>query len=297
MRWTRRRFLAAAAATPLVGAACSAPDGGSSAPVGAIDPAGPGVHAYGDDPAQVAELRLPDGTGPHPVVVLLHGGFWRSSYDRTLMEPLAADLVPRGWAAWNLEYRRVGQTGGGWPGTFDDVAAAIDHLQVLVDAGAPLDLARVVAVGHSAGGHLALWSAGRHRLPAGAAGAEPVVALAAAVSQSGVSDLVAAADGRVGGRAVPDLLGGTPAAVPDRYATCSPVALVPVGVPTLCVHGRRDDIVPIDQSERWVAAATDAGDSAELVPFDGGHFEVLDPTHQSWQVVVERLDVLAPLAG
>ena len=278
MRWSRRRFLVAAAAVP-IGAACADGGGGTAAE----SPGGAGVHPYGEEDPQVGELLLPAGDGPHPVVVLVHGGFWRSSYDRTLMDPLAADLVTRGWAAWNIEYRRVGEAGGGWPGTFDDVAAAVDHLATLVADGAPLDLDRVVAVGHSAGGHLALWLAARD---------EPAVALAAAVSQAGVADLVVAADTGVGGRAVPDLLGGTPNEVPERYAECSPVALVPLGVPTLCVHGDADPLVPIDQSERWVVAATAAGDEAELVTFAGGHFEVLDPAHESWRAVVERLDGL-----
>ena len=286
MRWSRRRFLAAAVAVPLAGAACA------GAGEGTEPGEGDGVHRYGTEDPQVGELRVPPGAGPHPVAVLVHGGFWRSAYDRSLMEPLATDLVARGWATWNIEYRRVGEPGGGWPGTFDDAAAAVDHLAALVTAGETLDLERVVAIGHSAGGHLALWLAGRPSLPADAPGASPTVVVAAAVSQAGVADLVAAAHGRVGGSAVPDLLGGDPGEVPDRYATASPVALVPMGVPTLCVHGEADPLVPIDQSERWAAAAVGAGDPVELVAFAGGHFEVLDPAHESWRAVIERLDGL-----
>ncbi len=252
------------------------------------------VHAYGTDPAQVGALLVPDGAGPHPVAVLLHGGVWRATYDRTLMDPLADDLVGRGWAAWNVEYRRVGMAGGGWPGTLDDVAAAVDLLARLVADGAALDLSRVVPIGHSAGGHLALWCAARAGLPAGSPGAEPVVRVASAVSQAGVADLVAAARQGVGGSAVPDMLGGDPAAVADRYALASPVARTPVGVPTLCVHGRADDIVPLAQSEAWVTAAMAAGDTAVLVAFDGGHFEVLDPTHPSWRVVIDHLAMVTP---
>jgi len=283
---TRRRFLAAAAAVPLGAAACGDERGAGEAGGDA------GVHRYGESDPQVGELLLPDGAGPHPVVVLVHGGFWRSAFDRSLMVPLAEDLIERGWAAWNIEYRRVGEPGGGWPGTFDDAAAAVDHLAALVAGGAALDLERVVAVGHSAGGHLALWLAGRPNLAVGAPGAAPAVVLAAAVSQAGVADLVAAAEQGVGGEAVPDLVGGRPDEVPARYAACSPVSLVPLGVPTLCVHGDADPLVPIDQSERWVAAAAEAGDEAELVAFAGGHFEVLDPAHPSWQAVVERLEGL-----
>ncbi len=123
---------------------------------------------YGDAPSQVADLHLPAGAGPHPVVVLVHGGFWRSSYDRTLMAPLAAELASNGYAAWNIEYRRVGEDGGGWPGLFTDVAAAVDALATVPE----VDPARVVSCGHSAGGHLALWIANAAPPPR-RGGAEP----------------------------------------------------------------------------------------------------------------------------
>ena len=244
--------------------------------------------AYGDHPSQVADLVVPTGAGPHPVLVLVHGGFWRADFDRTLMGPLAADAVGRGWAVWNIEYRRVGATGGGWPTTFTDVASAVDHLGTLADEHR-LDLAQVVAVGHSAGGHLALWLAGRPGLPGNAPGAAPVVAVTAAVSQAGISDLRSGAEAGLGGGAVAVLLGGSPAAVPERYDLASPIERLPVGVPTLCVHGRADPTVPLSQSEAWVAAARAAGDEAELVVYAGGHFEVLEPTHESWQAIVERV--------
>ena len=142
--------------------------------------------AYGEHPDQVGNLHLPGREGgPWPCVVLLHGGFWRVGWDRTLMTLLADDLARRGIAAWNVEYRRVGQGGGGWPGTLEDVAAAIDHLAEFDH----LDHTRVATCGHSAGGHLALWLAGRHLLPAGVPGADPQVRPSAAVAQAGVCDL------------------------------------------------------------------------------------------------------------
>ena len=204
--------------------------------------------------------------------MLIHGGFWRRPYGRRLMVGLARDVVQHGWAAWNIEYRRVGQQGGGWPGTLEDVAAAVDalaDLDALAGLDVPLDLERVVAVGHSAGGHLALWLASRPGLPAGTPGAAPRVTVAAAVSLAGVADLVAGADEGLGRDACQELLGGGPDDVPDRYAMASPMARLPLAVPLLAVHGDADDRVPISQSETFVAAAAAAGDRAELVALAG----------------------------
>ena len=243
--------------------------------------------AYGGHPDQVGNLHLPVvGDGPLPAMILLHGGFWRWGWDRTLMTRLAHDLACRGFAAWNIEYRRIGQEGGGWPGTLEDVAAAADAL-----AGMPeVDAARVIAIGHSAGGHLALWLAARHRLPPGAPGAAPVLAPRAAVAQAGVCDLLRGAADGLGGGACAALLGGLPAAVPERYAVASPAALVPLGVPQLLVHGADDVNVPPGQSRAYAQAARAAGDEVELVEITGAdHFDVIDVGHIAWEVVVERL--------
>lgn len=245
----------------------------------------PTRHGYGSDPSQYGELTLPPGDGPFPVVVVVHGGFWRSAYDLTLGRPLAADLVGRGYATWNLEYRRVGN-GGGWPATFEDVAAGIDRL---VGLDLRLDLATVLGLGHSAGGHLAVWAASRPGLPAGSPGAGPVVRLAGVVAQSGVLDLRLAAAEGLGGGATQALLGGPPDAVPERYPVASPVERVPLGVPVTCVHGRADTIVPISQSTSYVDAATAAGDRAELIEVDGDHFVVIDVTSPAWAEIVRQL--------
>lgn len=240
--------------------------------------------AYGDDPSQVGDLHLPAGGGTVPVVVVVHGGYWRAQYGLELGTPLAADLANRGVAAWNVEYRRVGD-GGGWPATLADVAAAVDALAGPVAAAAPgrLDLADVRAVGHSAGGHLATWAASRHRLPAGAPGADPAVRLTRVVSQAGVLDLVAADRDGLGGGATAALLGGSAAAVPERYALASPVALLPSGVPVTCVHGDADSTVPLGQSRAYVDAARAAGDACELVVVPGAdHFAVIDPATPAW---------------
>lgn len=242
---------------------------------------------YGADRAQIADLWLPAGAGPHPVVVVLHGGFWRAAYDRGLGAPLARDLARHGFAAWNLEYRRLG-AGGGWPTTLADVGAGIDHLAALAGSW-PLDLGRVCAVGHSAGGQLAVWSAARPTLAAGLPGARPQVRLVGAVAQAGVLDLADAARDRLGAGAVADLLGGSPDEVPDRYACASPIRRLPIGVPVLCVHGRADDTVPVGQSERYAHAAAQAGDSCALRLVDGGHFSLLEPDSSGWAAVLTQL--------
>ncbi|HEY2174627.1 MAG TPA: alpha/beta hydrolase [Mycobacteriales bacterium] len=246
---------------------------------------------YGADRAQVGDLWLPAGAGPHPVVVVLHGGFWRAAYDRGLGAPLARDLARHGFAAWNLEYRRVGG-GGGWPTTLADVGAGIDQLAALA-ASQPLDLGQVSAVGHSAGGQLAVWSAARHTLGAGLPGARPRVRLVGAVAQAGVLDLEDAAWDRLGAGAVEDLLGGPPDVVPDRYACASPIRRLPIGVPVLCVHGRADDTVPVGQSERYAHAAALAGDSCDLRLVGGGHFSLLEPDSSGWAAVLTQLEAWA----
>jgi acetyl esterase/lipase len=247
------------------------------------------VVRYGNHPDQVANLYLPSSEGgPWPCVVLVHGGFWRERWDRTVMTPLACDVAAQGLAAWNLEYRRVGQEGGGWPGTLLDAAAGLDALASVPE----VDASRVVVVGHSAGGHLALWLAGRGRLPAGAPGARPGLVPRAVVSQAGVCDLAVGAHEGLGGGAVEALVGGAPHDVPDRYAVASPAALLPLGVPQLLVHGLQDDIVPSSQSRLYAAAAAAAGDDVELVELAGDHFDVVDPRHAAWRAVVARLPAL-----
>jgi acetyl esterase/lipase len=247
----------------------------------------PRTVAYGPHADQFLELSLPSGADPAPVVVVLHGGFWRAAYGVELARPLAADLAAAGWASVAVEYRRVG-TGGGWPATLEDVAAAVDALADLPDRDR-LDLADVTVVGHSAGGHLAAWAAGRGRLPDGAPGAGPRVRVTAAVLQAGVVDLGRAAEQQLGRRATQEFLGGEPGEVPGRYAAADPVRLLPTGADVLCVHGTADDVVPPEQSERYAAAARAAGDRVAVRTVPGGHREPIDPAGEGWAVVRDWL--------
>ena len=233
---------------------------------------------YGTAPDQVGDLRLPDGDGPYPVAVLLHGGFWLDPWERDLMDGVAVDLTDRGWATWNLEYRRLGRSGGGYPTTFDDVAAGISHLAVLTREH-PLDTRRVTLVGHSAGGALAMWAATR---PTGVT-VERLVVLA------GVLDLPAAARDGLGLGSVTALLGDPDDRAAD-YAQVSPVTLAPVGAPTLLVHGTADDHVQASHSERYAAVARAGGDAIDLVLLDGvDHFSLIDPDAAAWATTVAHL--------
>jgi acetyl esterase/lipase len=246
---------------------------------------GPVVYRYGAEPGQFGELWLPDGATAGTVVVI-HGGFWRARYDLSLGRPLAADLAARGYAAWNLEYRRA-LAGGGWPGTFEDVAAGIDLLATL-----PADSSRVVAVGHSAGGHLAAWAAGRAKLPPSAPGAGPRVAVTGVISQAGVLALDDCARERVGGTAAVDLMGGGPDELPEQYRLADPIAAVPLPVPVLCLHSRADASVPYSYSERYVAAATASGGRAALTETHGDHFTLIDPASEDWAAATAALPSL-----
>jgi acetyl esterase/lipase len=238
-------------------------------------------HRYGRHVHQFADLLLPpDADGPLPVAVLLHAGFWREQYSLDLAEDLARDLARRGFAAWNVEYRRVGEvSGGGHPQTLEDVAAAIDFLPTL---DAPLDLARVVTVGQSAGGQLAVWAASREA---------PAVPLAGAVSQAGTLDLRAADRDGLGDGATAKFMGGHADERPDAYADASPIERLPLGVPQLLVHGDADDVVPPSQSSAYAEAARAAGDEVELILRSGeDHFVHLDVSGGAWADVTAWLE-------
>jgi acetyl esterase/lipase len=252
---------------------------------------------YGSHRSQVAELWCPvSSSEPTAVVVLLHGGFWRNVYTKRLMHRLASDVAGRGWAAWNVEYRRVGVGGGGggWPWTLCDVADAIDHLKG-VDG---LDVGRVALCGHSAGGQLALWAASRTTLepgpPLAAASTRPPLEVRTVVSLAGVVDLVAAANLGLGSGAVQAFLGGEPNERPERYEAASPAAIRP-SVDQLLVHGTADNVVPLAMSERYAEERQASGAAVKLAALPGvNHVNLIDPGGPGWRVA---LDHLTPILG
>lgn len=242
--------------------------------------------AYGAAPQQFGDLYLPPGAGPHPLLVAVHGGCWLSEYDLRHLSGFCTALAQTGCAVWSLEYRRMGDAGGGWPGTLQDVAAGAAFVGTLA-RDYPLDLTRMAAIGHSAGGQLALWLAAwgkvRDQLPFATPEPLPwrgVIALA------GIPDLAQAAQTQVCDDAVVRLLDGTPAERPLRYALASPQAQLPLGVPQRLLIGAKDPIVPPALVAAYVAAARAAGDDVTLTQIpEAGHFELIVPGTAAWRVV------------
>lgn len=254
--------------------------------------------AYGPDSLQFGELWLPRGRGRHPVIVLIHGGCWRADLPGLeLMDYMAADLRDRGYAVWNLEYRRIGHPGGGYPGTFQDIAAGLDHLRAIAPQNR-LDLRRVAVSGHSAGGHLALWSAARDRLPPESPlrTADPLP-IRGVVSLAGIADLDAyrrtGPDACGGPSTIDGLVGVQRPGRRDVFADTSPPALLPLRDLQVVISGALDPIVPPRFGQDYTVTASAAGDPARSVVLEGaGHFELIDPTSAVWPSVVNAFDGL-----
>ena len=244
--------------------------------------------AYGQSPAQVVDLFLPKGAGPHPVVVLIHGGCYLAEYQGLAQTSgIAADLARRGFAVWNVEYRKLGEAGAGYPGTFLDVADAVDRIR----GEAPryhLDTRRVVALGHSAGGHLALWAAARGRLPKSSPlwRADPLP-IRAVVSLGGIGDLKGQGGvfaGACGAEPIPSIIGEATRDAP--YADTSPAELLPIGVRVVMISGAFDHVMPPFTGRAFVEKLRKAGDGAEVIAIpDAGHFDVVMPQTAAWKLV------------
>ncbi len=245
---------------------------------------------YGSDASTFGDLRIPRRAGPHPVVVVIHGGFWRSVYGLEHIGHLGAALTANGIATWCIEYRRLGNPGGGWPGTFLDVASAVGYLR-MISSQYQLDLNRVIVLGHSAGGHLALWYAGLERISQDS----PIyttdrLTLRAVVSLAGVSDLRLASELGLSSGVTDQFIGGSPREYPARYAAASPIELVPLGIRQFLLHGMTDENVPFEMSRHYHAAARAKGDEVTLIPFPStGHFELIDPQSHVWRRLLETV--------
>jgi acetyl esterase/lipase len=250
--------------------------------------------AYGSAPSQYVELWEPEGPGPHPVVILLHGGCWQHEVaDLDYMNAPALDLQRRGIAVWDVEYRRVDEPGGGYPGTFQDVGRAIDLLR----QEAPrhnLDLKRVVALGHSAGGHLGLWAAGRANLPKSSPlHVDDPLPIHAVVSLGGLPDLKGSSEAIAlvcGDNIVARLTGPATPEHPDVFADTSPVSLLPLRTPAIMIHGVYDSISPPWHGSNYRRLARAKGDRVEVLAIpDAGHFELVWPKADAWKEVADRI--------
>jgi acetyl esterase/lipase len=261
-------------------------------------PAPTGRSAYGPCPSQFAELFLPPGDGPFPVVVLFHGGCWTVEYGGiTQMRDMAGALASQGIAVWNVEYRRHDEEGGGYPGMYRDVATAVDLLR----EDARLDLARIVAVGHSAGGHLAQWVASRHRLPTWSpAYVDDPVRFGTVISLGGLADLrnQAALIRSSCERDTAQLAGSPTARRPDVFADTSPAEMLPSGARTVLIHGEFDDIAPLSAGEDYARRARAAGDEAEVIVLPGAsHYDEVATGSPAWTIVCRAIRTALGLAA
>ena len=243
--------------------------------------------SYGSDPLQVGDLWLPKQKGPLPVVVMIHGGCWQTDIaDRSIMDWAAADLAAQGIAVWNMDYRGVDRPGGGYPGTFLDVAAAVDHLAKIAPTYG-LDTGQIVATGHSAGGHLALWLAGRQKLPEGSvlrnAKSTKITAVIASGSLPDLQAAQALPGNDCGRTGVPGLVGTPQSGRADVFADTSVPRLLPLGVRQILVNGSLDRIAPTSLAASYVAQARVAGETVEYVEIPAtGHVELIAPGAAAW---------------
>jgi acetyl esterase/lipase len=249
------------------------------------------VSSYGATAQQFGELWLPTTKKAAPLVVLIHGGCWQSEYDIEHVRPAATALRKAGYIVWAIEYRRIGDPGGGWPGTFEDVALAIDHLDWLLQAEGVNTRSRVY-MGHSAGGQLALWAAARSNFPAGHPFYSPDAKTPDAVfGLAAITDMRTYAAGESScEQSAVDLL-GSPAEQPGRYAAVSPMDLLPLGAPSVLAQGTEDPIVPPAQAETFQSRAVEVGEGSKLLRLPGaGHFDLIHPRTDAWRAILAELE-------
>ncbi len=247
--------------------------------------------SYGFSPHHVGELRQAESS--RGIVMILHGGFWRSHRTLDMTAPMAEALTLRGFDTWNVEYRRGSR--GTWSETLSDVAAAFDHIEALADEYS-LNTERILLFGHSAGGHLAAWCAGRSATASRHGATPPPLPVHGLVTAGAVLDLAAGAREGIGEDAVVEFLDGGPEDVPERYAEADPVRRVPTNVPTYCVHSAKDERVPFGQSVRYLRAARQAGDDISLIAARGNHTDCITVGHIDFELVVHGLEELASMA-
>lgn len=255
---------------------------------------------YGDGRLQFGDLWLPsDATAngsKRTIVVFIHGGCWEAEYNLDHAAYAADALARIGYVVWVPEYRRIGDDGGGWPGTFDDVGAAVDFVRTLATSEPAIDTNRVIVSGHSAGGQLALWAASRGKHEKNTVAEREPLQVAGVVALAGITDLAAygAASGGCNASVTP-LMGGRPADVPDRYRAVNPVELLPLGVPVALVHGDRDPIVPLSMATAFAQRSTSAGDRVNVTTITGaGHFDLIAPQTFAWPRVIEAFRGISP---
>ena len=255
--------------------------------------------SHGSDPSQFAEVRFPNGMGPFPLLFVVHGGFWQSIYDLSHTGHLCAAFTSTGVITCNIEYRRIGDLGGGWPGTFQDISLATRNILRTMSTDPRFDQSRTAIIGHSAGGHLALWLVSSRRISKGSAlHSEHGQPITRAISLAGVSDLRLAWKQGLGRGIVTRLMGGTPEEHPDRYNAGSPIELLPTGARQVLVHGTADDTVPVSQSKAYVEKAKKLGDRPTLVKLDGiGHYELIDPESDAWPTLSNAVLSLLDIGG
>lgn len=228
------------------------------------------IEKYGNDKYQEGDLYIP-AKKPIALICFFHGGFWQMPYDREQLTPISVHFVKKGFAVWNIEYRRIGASGGGWRGTFDDANASINHLARLKEKYDLLDESKTVIMGHSAGGHLAIWYAKQvETKPYAVVGLAPI------------TDLEKVFGTQEGNKAISALLNGPPDEHPERYAQHSPMRMLPIGVRQLIIHGDRDEYLPVEWTRSYVTYARGAGDAIDYIEVsNGGHMDYLDPNSEA----------------